>query len=45
MTMTTVRSRTRHPGLSRPEFARVYWHHGPYIQRKLREIASEEIGQ
>ena len=36
MTMTTVRSRTRHPDLAKPEFARVYWHHGRYHYRSAK---------
>jgi hypothetical protein len=38
MTTTKVRTRTRHPELAKPEFARVYWHHGRYHYRKVSEI-------
>jgi hypothetical protein len=36
MTMTTVRSRTSHPELAKPEFARVHWHHGRYRYRSAQ---------
>jgi hypothetical protein len=38
ITTTKVRTRTRHPELAKPEFARVYRHHGRYHYRKVSEI-------
>ena len=32
-TTTKVRARSRHPELAKPEYARVYWHHGRYHYR------------
>ena len=36
-TITKVRVRTSHPELAKPEFARVYWHHGRYHYRSAKE--------
>ena len=48
MTITTVRSRTRHPELAKPEFARVYLHHGRYQYRSAKDrpaiILGSDIG-
>ena len=44
MTMTTVRSRTRHPELAKPEFARVYWHHGRYHYRSAKDRPAVILG-
>ena len=35
-TTTKVRARTSHPELAKPEFARVYWHHGRYHYRSAK---------
>jgi hypothetical protein len=35
-TTTKVRARSRHPELAKPEYARVYWHHGRYHYRSAR---------
>jgi hypothetical protein len=32
-TTTKVRMRPSHPELAKPEYARVYWHHGQYHYR------------
>jgi hypothetical protein len=43
---TQVRARTSHPELAKPEFARVYWHHGHYRSAKDRPaiILGSDIG-
>ena len=48
MTMTTitkVRARTSHPGLAKPEFARVYWHHGRYCFRSAKDRPAIILGR
>ena len=45
--MTTtpkVRARTRHPELAKPEYARVYWHHGRYHYRSRRGLPMIVLG-
>jgi hypothetical protein len=48
MMNTTVRSRTRHSELAKPEFARVYWHHGRFHYRSAKDrpaiILGNDIG-
>ena len=34
--MTRAHARTSHPELAKPEFARVYWHHGRYHYRSAK---------
>src|SRR5882757_8118458 len=43
-TITKVRARTRHPELAKPEYARVYWHHGRYLYRSRRGLPMIVLG-
>ena len=43
-TTTKVRARTRHPELAKPEYARVYWHHGRYHYRSRRGLPMIVLG-
>jgi hypothetical protein len=48
MTTTKVRARTSYPELAKPDFARVYRHHGRYHYRSAKErpaiILGSDIG-
>jgi hypothetical protein len=48
MKNTMVLLRTRHPELAKPEFARVYWHHGRFHYRSAKDrpaiILGNDIG-
>ena len=43
-----VRMRASHPELAKPEFARVYWHHGRYYFRSAKDrpviVLGRDIG-
>ena len=44
ITTTKMRTRARHPELAKPEFARVYWHHGRYCFRSAKDRPSIILG-
>jgi hypothetical protein len=44
VTETKVRKRTSHPELAKPEFARVYWHHGRYHFRSAKDRPAIVLG-
>ena len=44
MTTTKMGTRTRHPELAKPEFARVYWHHGRYCFRSANDRPAIILG-